>query len=70
MYIVFEMQTNGESTAIVPPTVKADLPHAQQAFYTACAAAAVSDVEQHTVMLVYSNGNVIESKSFDHREAE
>ena len=66
MYIVFEMQTNGASTAVVTPKSNADLNTAQQVFYTACAAAAVSSVESHTVMLVNSNGMVIESKEFRH----
>ena len=66
MYIVLEFQTNGTSTAIVTPKGYVDFGKAQQAFYTACAAAAVSSVEQHTVMLVYHNGNVLESKEFRH----
>lgn len=66
MYIIFEFQTNGESTAIVTPKSQNTLEKAQQAFYTACAAASVSSVEEHTVMLVYHNGNVIESKEFRH----
>lgn len=70
MYIVLEFQTNGESTAVVTPKTQATLEKAQQAYYTACAAAAVSSVEQHTVMLVYCNGNVIESKEFRHGEVE
>lgn len=70
MYIVFEMQTNGESTAIVTPKGYNDLATAQQAFYTACAAAAVSSVERHTVMLVYCNGNVLDCKEFRHGEVE
>lgn len=69
MYIVLEFQTNGTSTAIVPPKGYVDFSKAQQAFYTVCAAASVSGVEQHTVMLVYCNGNVIECKEFRHGEA-
>ena len=66
MYIVLEFQTNHGATAIVTPKGYAELGKAQQAYYTVCASAAVSSVEQHTVMLVYCNGNVIESKEFRH----
>ena len=66
MYIILEFQSLAGSTAIVPPVVKSDINKAYQEFYTHCAAAAVSAVEMHTVMLVYANGNVIESKTFNH----
>ena len=70
MYIVLEFQTNSGATVIVTPKTHVTLEKALQAYYTACAAAAVSSVEQHTVMLVYCNGNVIESKEFRHGEVE
>lgn len=66
MYIILEFQTTSGVTAIVPPVAKSTLAEAQQAFFLTCSAAAVSSVEQHTVMLVYANGNVIESREFRH----
>ena len=60
------MQTNGEQTAIVPPVDKPTLQEAQQVFHTACAAAAVSSVEMHTVLLVQANGVVKEKCVFQH----
>lgn len=67
MYIIHEYQTNAEGvTVIVPPVPKATEAEAYNAFYTVCAAAAISSVPYHTAMLCYHNGNVIESKMFDH----
>ena len=66
MYIIYEMQTNGDETAIVTPVKDPNYNVAMQAYYTACAAASVSNVQEHTVMIVHHSGNVIESKLFRH----
>ena len=66
MYIILEFQTTGGTTAIVPPVQKDTLEKAQQAFYSTCSYAAVSSVEQHVVVLMFCNGNVIEKNEFRH----
>lgn len=67
MYIIHEYQTNKTGvTAVVPPVTKNTIDEAYNAYYTACAASAISSVPYHTVMLCYHNGNVIESKMFEH----
>lgn len=71
MYIIHEYQTNTEGvTAVVPPVTKTKQAEAYNGYYTSCAAAAISSVPYHTVMLCYHNGNVIESKMFEHIEQE
>lgn len=71
MYIIHEYQTNTEGvTAVVPPLTKRTEAQAYNGYYTACAAASISAVPYHTVMLCYHNGNVIESKMFEHIEPE
>ena len=67
MYIIHEYQTNAEGvTSVVPPVTKATEAEAYNAFYTICAAASISAVPYHTAVLCYHNGNMIESKMFEH----
>ena len=67
MYIIHEYQTNASGvTAVVPPVTKATSEEAYNAYYTILASAAISSVPYHTAMLCYHNGNVIESKMFEH----
>ena len=70
MYIIYEMQTTNNDTAIVTPVKDPDINVARQAYYLACAAASVSSVQEHTVMLVNHHGTVIESKEFRHEVSE
>ena len=66
MYIILEMQTANGATVVVPPVVKDSTNKAWQQFYTQCAAASVSSVETHTVMLIHASGSVLESRTFRH----
>ena len=70
MFVIYEMQTSNNDTAIVTPVKKQDINEAWQAFYTACAAASVSKVREHTVVLMHHSGNVIESKEFRHEVSD
>lgn len=49
-YIVLEMQTNNGTTAIVPPFVYTNQKEAESKFHAVLAAAAVSNVEEHTAV--------------------
>ena len=69
-YIIYEMQTNAGLTAVVTPTILADYDQALHAFYLAVAAATVSTVEIHTIMLVTEDGRCIDKKTFRHATAE
>ena len=66
MYIVIEMQTNGESTAILS-NVFTDRGLALQKYYAILSAAAVSQVEVHTAMVVDELGYTNYMDSFDRR---
>ena len=66
MYIIQELQTNGNSTALVPAVTKTDRNEAESAFHQALAAAAVSAVEVHTVIFYDEHGNVIDKKFYEH----
>ena len=66
MYIVIEMQTNGTTTAILSNAFN-DRNLALQKYYMVLAAAAVSQVEVHTAILVDEFGNTHYQDSFDRR---
>lgn len=64
-YLVIELQTTGSTTANIV-TQYSTLTAAQQAFYTICAAAVVSTVEMHAVLIVDETGFVMMNESFEH----
>ncbi len=66
MYIVTELQTNGETTAILNYTYT-DKNIALQQYHTILASAAVSQVEVHTAMIVNEIGIVEYRETFDRR---
>ena len=67
MYIVTEMQTNGETTAVLND-VYTDRSLALQKYYTILAAAAVSQVEVHTATVTNELGVTEFRAYFDRRE--
>lgn len=69
-YIVLEIQTfdNGASSALA--TAYSDENMANQAYHTALAAAAVSELPTHSCVLVDERGMFIEAESFDHGKEE
>lgn len=69
MYILIEMQTSGEQTAIPPIVTKTDRNEAESEFHRLCSVAAVSSVPIHSVMMVDEFGNTIRSEHYAHEEA-
>lgn len=67
MYIVIEMQTDNGTTHVLH-TEKNSREEAYSAFYTVCAAAAISAVEVHTAMLAMNDGTVLEVNCFEHEK--
>ena len=65
-YTVIEMQTNGSTTAIVPPQVYQRREDAESRWHTIMAAAAVSQVEIHTAVILNQDGNMEKSGSYYH----
>ena len=66
MYIVTELQTNGETTAVLNYTYT-DKNIALQQYHTILASAAVSQVQVHTAMIVNEIGLVEYRETFDRR---
>ena len=66
MYIILEMQTNGNTTAVVPPTTKEDYDEAQSVWHSILASAAISSVEKHTAMIIGEDGEVYENRCYYH----
>lgn len=70
MYIIIEMQTNNGSTAVVTPIQTAtEEGTAFQKYYNTLAAAAVSPVELHTILLLNEEGAIMRNEKFDRRVA-
>lgn len=69
MYIVTELQTNGETTVVLNYTYT-DKNTALQQYHTILASAAVSQVEVHTAFIVNELGLVEYRESFDRRTDE
>jgi len=66
MFILQEIQTNGSQTALLPAATYTDPNEAESNYHARLAAAAISSVEVHTVMLHDEHGNVIEKKFYEH----
>ena len=62
MYIVIEIQ-NG---AALPAIVKESREEAESAYHMILAAAAISEVEEHTAIMFTGRGLVLESKCYLH----
>ena len=66
MYIIQEMQTNGSQTALVPALTYIDKNQAESAYHTALAAAAISAVQVHTVLMFDEHGNTLKRDYYEH----
>ena len=67
-YIIIELQKTGSSVAVVPPKTFSDKSTAEQAYHTALAAAAVSSVEVHSVVMLRDNGVTVKSERYVHEQ--
>ena len=67
MYIIVEMQTNGETTAVLTKTAE-DENHAKSIYHQVLAAAAISQVELHAAALLTDYGYVLEREAFEHKQ--
>ena len=69
MFIIQELQTTGNQTALVTPVTRDSLNEALSVFHQKASYAAISEVPVHTVMLHDERGDVIEKLVFDHPAA-
>lgn len=71
VYIIIEIQKmNNGSCAVVPPTTFTDQRLAEQAYHTALAAAAVSQVNVHSVVMLDDTGARIKGETYYHGNAD
>ena len=66
MYILFEIQTNGNVSAVLPAQTFANINDAESAAHFALASAAISSVETHAVLLVDETGNTVRLECYHH----
>jgi len=65
LFIVIELQKNGDQMGNIV-TAHETLQDAQHKFHTVAAAAAISNVEKHSVVLLNDDGFPIERTTFEH----
>ena len=66
MYILQEIQTTNNTTALVPARTYTDKNEAESAFHLALSSAAISEIEVHTVMLYDEHGNTLRREFYEH----
>ena len=67
-YIIVEMQTNASGKTSLLTDQKDDRNEAESAYYYKLAAAAISKVPMHSVVLLQDNGAELMSGYYDHTE--
>ena len=68
MYIIQEIQTNDNTTALLPAITKADKNEMESTVHSILASAAVSDVEVHAVIVYDEHGNTIKREYYEHMQ--
>lgn len=66
MYIIQEMQTNGSQTALVPAATFTDRNEAESNYHMKLGAAAISNVQVHTVLMFDEHGNTLKRDYYEH----
>ena len=69
MFIVLELQTNGGKTGNFVYAFD-NLSDAYAKYYTILAAAAKSNMEVHTALILTETGGIVRAECFDRREVE
>ena len=57
MYIIQEIQTNGETVSVTPAVVESNKDEAESKFLLACSYAVKSSLDVHTVTCLTENGD-------------
>ena len=66
MYIIQEIQTNGNNTALLPAITKTDKNEMESTVHSILASAAISTVQVHAVVVYDEHGNQVEHKYYEH----
>lgn len=67
LFVVIELQKNGDQMGNIVTTHNT-LQDAQHKFHTVAAAAAISTVEKHSVVLLNDDGFPMERTTFEHKQ--
>lgn len=70
MFIILEMQTNNDTTALVPAVTYTSKNEAESAYHLKLGGAALSDVNVHTVVMLDEHGNVVKREFYEHIQQE
>lgn len=66
MYIIQEIQTTNNQTALVPAVTFTDRNEAESNYHMKLGAAAISSVQVHTVVMFDEHGNTIKRDYYEH----
>ena len=70
MYIVQEIQTDNNQTALLPAETYLDKNTAESAFHSKLGSAAISAIDVHAVILYDEHGNIVRSEYYEHLNEE
>ena len=70
MYILQEIQTNNGASALLPAITKSNKQEAESAWHSIMAAAAISSVQVHTVLMYDEHGNIELRGFYEHNSEE
>ena len=68
MYIVIELQKSADGSVASIVTNHENFNQAESNYYSCLAAAAISSVPRHAVVMLQDNGMALQSKYYDHPE--
>lgn len=66
MYIVFEIQTNGNRASVLDPVCKSDLNEAMSEYHRILSYAAISSVEKHAAVVLTETGAKVVGEYYEH----
>ena len=66
MYIVQEIQTTNNQTALLPAETYLDKNAAESVLHLKLGSAAISTINVHTVILYDEHGNIVRSEYYEH----
>lgn len=67
MYIIQEIQTTDNQTALLPALTYLEKNEAESAFHMKLASAAISEVSVHTVIMYDEHGNIVRREFYEHQ---
>ena len=67
MYIIQEIQTTSGVATLLPPVIYTDSNEADSAYYAKLSAAAISQIETHTIMMHDEYGNIYRVDWYSHQ---